>query len=127
MTHDERRIIGFLMSSHATEMEYLPDWFLTLVEGDGGDELSHELITAASLMFVRRERPGIGFGTARRVLASYLSDPTKVEELAAKIQAFRLSCSFERLKRAGLYEEVFIGDPFDPDGEVSVRLTEEDW
>ena len=39
----------------------------------------------------------------------------------------RLSCGFERLKRAGLYEEVYLGDPFDLDGEVFVKLTEEDW
>jgi hypothetical protein len=32
----------------------------------------------------------------------------------------------ERLKRAGLYEDVLLGDPFDLEGEVSVRLSEED-
>jgi len=127
MTHAERRIVEFLISSNATEMTELPDWLLALVEGDGGDELSQELITAAAFLFVRRQRPGIGLGPAQQVLAGYVSDPAKLEELATKIQAFRLSCGFERLKRAGLYEAVSLGDPFDPDGEISVKLTEEDW
>ena len=127
MTQAERRIIAFLMTSNATEMADLPDWFLALVEGDGGPELSPELITAATLMIVQREHPGIAFGTAKRVLGDYADDPVKAKELTAKIHAFRLSCGFERLKRAGLYEDVSIGDPFDPDATVSVTLTEETW
>jgi hypothetical protein len=127
MTHAERRIVEFLLTSNVTELADLPDWFLSLVEGDDGQEPTQEMITAASLMLVRRERPGIKFGPARRVLAAYASDPAKLEELAAKIQAFRLSCGLERLRRAGLYEEVLSGDPFDPDGQVSVNLSEEDW
>ncbi len=127
MTEGERRIIEHLMTSNATEMEDLPDWFLGLMERRDGEEPSRELITAASLLLVRRERPGIRFGAALHILAGYFSDPTRFKELAAKIQAFRLSCSFERLRRAGFYEEVVMGDPFDLDGEVSVRLTESDW
>ncbi len=127
MTEGERRIIEHLMTSNATEIKDLPDWFLGVVERGDGEGPSRELITAASLMLVRREWPGIGFGAAQRILAGYAGDPIRFEELAAKIQAFRLSCSFERLRRAGLYEEVVMGDPFDLDGEVSVRLTESDW
>ena len=44
-----------------------------------------------------------------------------------RITAFRLSCCFERLKRSGRFEEVYIDDPFDPNGEVSVRLNEGEW
>jgi hypothetical protein len=127
MTHDERRIVEFLISSNATEMADLPDWFLGLVEGEGGEGPSQELIMAASLMLIRRERPGIKFGAARRLLADYATDTAKVEELAVKIQAFRLSCGLERLKRAGLIEEVILGNPFDLESQVSVRLNEEDW
>jgi hypothetical protein len=127
MTQSELRIVEFLITSNVTEMTDLPDWFLALVEVEGGEGPSHELITAASLILVQRERPGIKFGTARRLLADLASDPAKLEELGGKIQAFRLSCAFERLRRAGLYEEVFIGDPFDLDGNVSVKLSEEDW
>jgi hypothetical protein len=126
MTEGERRIIEHLMTSNATEMEDLPDWFLGLMERCDGEEPSRELITAASLLLVRRERPGIRFGAALRILAGYFSDPSRFKELASKIQAFQLSCSFERLRRAGFYEEVVMGDPFDLDGEVSVRLTESD-
>jgi hypothetical protein len=126
MTEAERRIVEFLITSNATEMADLPDWFLALLEEEDGDEPSHELITAASLMLVRREQPGIKFGAARRLLAEYADDPAKLGELSGKIRAFRLSCAFERLKRAGLYEDVLLGDPFDLEGEVSVRLSEED-
>ena len=111
MTHAELRIIEFLFTSNATELGDLPDWFLALIENDHEDELSHEFITAASFLFVRRERPGIKVGTAREVLASYAADPTKRDELAERIQVFRLCCRFERLKRAGLYEDVSIADP----------------
>jgi hypothetical protein len=126
MTEAERRIVEFLITSNATEMADLPDWLLSLVERESGEGPSQELITAASLMLVRRERPGIKFGAARRLLSGYAGDPAKLAEFSAKIQAFRLSCAFERLKRAGLYEDVYLGDPFDLEGEVSVRLSDED-
>ena len=48
-----------------------PDWLLALLEGDGQEELSHELITAASLLYARRLRPGIGFDAARALIADY--------------------------------------------------------
>jgi hypothetical protein len=127
MTDAELRIIEFLMTSNATGPADLPDWLLALVGGDEEGEPSHELITAASLMFVRRERPGVSFGTARELLAGYAADPTRLEELSGRITAFRLSCCFERLKRSGRLEEVWIDDPFDPEGRVSVKLTEGEW
>ena len=127
MTDAELRIIEFLMTSDATRPADLPDWLLALLEGDRPEELSHELITAASLMYVRRLHPGIGFGTARALIAEYAADPAKLEDLSARITAFRLSCCFERLKRAGRFEEVLIDDPFDPEGVVSVKLTEAGW
>ena len=40
---------------------------------------------------------------------------------------FRLTCCFERLKRSGRFEVVFIDDPFDTEGAVSVKLTETEW
>ena len=127
MTDAELRIIDFLMTSDATRPADLPDWLLALLEGDGSEELSHELITAASLLYVRRERPGIRFAAARALIAEYAADPAGLEELAGRITAFRLSCCFERLKRVGRFEDVLIDDPFDPDGAVAVRLTEAEW
>lgn len=93
MTHAEQRIVEFLLTSNPTELADLPDWFLALLEQDGGDEPSHELITAATLMLVRREQPGLKFGDARRIIAGFAGDPAKLEDLSAKIQAFRLSCA----------------------------------
>jgi hypothetical protein len=75
MTDAERRIIEFLMTSHATRPADLPDWLLVLLEGDCPEQFSHELITTASLMYVRRQRTGIRFSTARALIAQYLADP----------------------------------------------------
>ena len=127
MTDAELRIIEFLMTSDATRPADLPDWLLALLEDDRPEELSHELITAASLMYVRRQRPGISLDTARDVIAGYAADPAKLEDLSGRIAAFRLSCCFERLKRSGRFEDVLIDDPFDPEGGVSVKLTEAEW
>jgi hypothetical protein len=127
MTDAELQIIEFLMSSDATRPAELPDWLLALLEDDRQEEPSHELITAASLMYVRRQRPGISFDTARALIAEYAADPAKLEDLSGRIAAFRLSCCFERLKRSGRFEDVLIDDPFDPEGAVSVKLTEAQW
>jgi hypothetical protein len=127
MTDAELRIIAFLEASDATGPAELPDWLLALLEGDAHEEPSHELITAATLLYLRRVRPGIGFEAARDLLAGYAADPARLEELSGRIAAFRLSCCFERLRRAGRFEEVTIDDPFDPEGVVSVTLTEQEW
>jgi hypothetical protein len=115
------------MTSDAIRPADLPDWLLALFEADRHEELSHELITAATLMYVRRLHPGISFGAARALIARYAADPARLEDLSARITAFRLSCCFERLKRAGRFEDVLIDDPFDPDGIVSVKLSEAEW
>ena len=127
MTDAELRIIEFLMTSDATRPADLPDWLLDLLEGECQDELSHELITTASLMYARHLHPGISFATARALIAEYVADPVRLEELSGRIMAFRLACCFERLKRAGRFEDVLIDDPFDPDGAVAVKLTEAEW
>jgi hypothetical protein len=127
MTDAELRIVEFLMTSDATRPADLPDWLLALLEDDRQEEPSHELITTASLMYARRLHPGISFDTARALIAEYAADPVRLEELSGRIAAFRLSCCFERLKRAGRFEDVLIDDPFDPEGVVSVKLTEAEW
>jgi hypothetical protein len=127
MTDAELRIIEFLMTSHATRPADLPDWLLALLEADAEGEPSHELITTASLMYIRRLHPGIRFAAARALIAEYAANPVRLEDLSGRITAFRLSCCFERLKRSGRFEDVFIDDPFDPDSAVSVKLTEAEW
>jgi hypothetical protein len=127
MTDAERQIIAFLAASDATRPADLPDWLLDLLEGDQPDELSHELITTASLLYARRLRPGISLDSAWALIAEYAADPARLEDLSGRITAFRLACCFERLKRCGRIEDVLIDDPFDLDGIVSVRLTEAEW
>jgi hypothetical protein len=127
MTDAELRIIAFLMTSDATRPADLPDWLLALLEGESHEEPSHELITTATLMYVRRLHPEISFDAARPLIAEYAADPARLEELSGRIAAFRLSCCFERLKRAGRFEDVFIDDPFDPEGAVAVKLAEAQW
>jgi hypothetical protein len=127
MTDDELRIIAFLEATGATRPADLPDWMLALLEGDHPEEMSPELITAASLIYARRLHPGIGLDDARARMAQYADDPSQLADLSERIAAFRLACVFERLKRAGRLEDVFIDDPFDPESEVSVQLTEARW
>lgn len=127
MTNAELQIIEFLFTSHASRPADLPDWMLALLEGDDSEELSHELITAASLLYLRRRHPGISFDSARALITQCADDPARLKELAGRIMAFRLACCFERLKRAGRFEELFIDDPFDLEGTVSVTLTEAEW
>jgi hypothetical protein len=127
MTDAELRIIEFLISSDATRPADLPDWLLARLDGDRQDEPSYELITAASLMYIRRLHPGISFDAAQALIAEYAADPARLEDLSGRITAFRLSCCFERLKRAGRFEDVLIDDPFDPEGTVSVKLTVAEW
>src|SRR4051794_7976786 len=127
MTDGELRIIAFLMTSDATRPADLPDWLLALLEGGRQEELSHELIITASLMYVRRLHPGISFDAARAMLAEYAADSAGLADLSGRITAFRLYCCFERLKRAGRFEDIFIDDPFDPEGTVAVKLTETQW
>jgi hypothetical protein len=78
-------------------------------------------------IYIRRLHPGISFDAARALLAEYAADPAGLTDLSSRITAFRLSCCFERLKRAGRFEEVLIDDPFDPESAVSVKLTEAEW
>src|SRR4051812_13315934 len=127
MTDAELRIIDFLRTSDASRPADLRDWMLALLEGDRPEEMSHELITAASLLYARRLRPGVGLDDARALIAAYAADPARLDDLCGRITAFRLACCFERLKRAGRFEEVRIDDPFDPEGAVSVTLTEAEW
>ncbi len=127
MTDAERRIVAFLTTSDATEPADLPDWLLALLEGDGQDELSHELIITAALLYARRLHPGISVDAAHALMADYAADPARLDELCERMMAFRLSCCLERLKRAGWLEDVLIDDPFDPQGVVSVTLTEARW
>jgi hypothetical protein len=127
MTDDEFRIIAFLEASAATRPADLPDWMLALLEGDRPAEMSPELITAASLIYIRRLHPGISLDAARALMAEYAADPARLADLSDRIAAFRMACAFERLKRAGRLEDVFIDDPFDPGAEVSVKLTEARW
>jgi hypothetical protein len=127
MTDAELRIVAFLEASAAARPAEFPDWMLALLEGDRPEEMGPELITAASLLYARRLHPGIGLDAAFALMAGYADDPARLAEISDRFAAFRLACAFERLKRAGRLEDVYIDDPFDPDGEVSVKLTEARW
>jgi hypothetical protein len=78
MTEDELRIIAFLEASAAARPAEFPDWMLALLEGDRPEEMTHELITAASLIYARRLRPGIGLDAARAFMAEYAADPARL-------------------------------------------------
>ncbi|HMB03368.1 MAG TPA: hypothetical protein VKP69_06460 [Isosphaeraceae bacterium] len=129
MTKNEQTIIEFLFSNDVVELADLPDWLLGLMGCEWGEEEQPppKFITGALCLLVRREYPGVTLGKAQRLMADSLTNPAKVEELTERLTCFRLACSLERLRRAGRYEEVFGGDPFDPNAEVAVKLTNEDF
>src|SRR5262249_28894487 len=81
----------------------LPDWRLALLEGDRQQEPGHELIIAASLIHVRRGRPGIRFDTARARIAESAAEPARLEDLSGRIEASRPSRGFERPGRSGRF------------------------
>ena len=91
MTDAELRIIAFLMTSQAARPADLPDWMLARLEGDRPEEMTHELITAASLLYARRLWPGLGFHAARARIAQYAADPARLDDLSGRITAFRLA------------------------------------
>jgi hypothetical protein len=82
MTDDELRIIAFLEASVATRPTEFPDWMLALLEGDRAEEMSPELITAASLIYARRLHPGISPDAARALMAEYADDPARLADLS---------------------------------------------
>ena len=104
MTDAELRIIEFLMTSDATRPADLPDWLLALLEGDSQQELSHELITAASFMYLRRLHPGISFDTARTLLTQYAADQARLEDLTGRV--IRLEAQLELLTGAALVKRL---------------------
>jgi hypothetical protein len=124
MTDAELRILASLATSDAARPADLPDWRLRLLEGDRPEQMTHALITTASLLYARRIWPGIEPHDALARIADYAADPARLDDLAGRFAAFRLACCFERLTRAGRFEDVVIDDPFDPDGAVSVKRTE---
>ncbi len=75
MGEAKSRIVEFLMTSGATRPADLPNWLLALLEGDRPDELSHELINTDSLMYDRRQQPGISFDTTQALIAEYEDNP----------------------------------------------------
>jgi hypothetical protein len=48
---------------------------LAFLEGDRPEELTHEPITAASLISVRRPHPGVRLDVARAPITGYSADP----------------------------------------------------
>jgi hypothetical protein len=75
ITDAELQIIQFFLTSNATRPADLSDWFLGPIEGDHPEDLSNELITAASLLYLRRRHPGISFDSARALITQYADDP----------------------------------------------------
>ena len=96
-----------------------------LLEGERPEEPGRELIDHRLAPGGPPPAAGDPLRTsARALIARYAADPAELEDLSARITAFRLSCCLERLKRAGRLEDVLIDGPFDPEGTVAVKLTE---
>jgi hypothetical protein len=125
LTATERRIIEFLFTAPPTEVRDFPDWLLERLGCDGEGNPSAELLTTGTLLLVRREHPALKAMDARRLASTYL-EPDRIERTLARLLAFSLACSFERLRRAGLIADVEMNDIFDLNGNVLVKLHDDD-
>jgi hypothetical protein len=101
-------------AAHVANLSTFPDWFLAAF---APDDLTPSAVFAAYLLRARRAEPDVppaeAFDRFRR------ESPEALGELA---RAFALSCSLERLKRAGLLEGYTTTDPFSLDGVNSCTL-----
>jgi hypothetical protein len=109
-THDLDRLLAYAATVAEDDIDDLgayPDWFLAAVEARSADELPPQVVFAAYLLCARRDDPRLSMPAAfDRV------DQEPAERLWGIATAFTLSCSLERLKRAGLLERYAIDDPF---------------
>ena len=125
MTPNELRAIEFLFTANPTGPRDLPDWLLHLIETGDEGSLSPELVTVGVLMFIRREHPGIKAIAARRMISTFMQ-PDHIDATMERLLAFKMACSFERLRRCGLIADFQIKDIFDLEEDVLVKITEED-
>ena len=101
-------------AADAANLSTFPDWFLAAF---APEDLAPPAVFAAYLLRARRQEPDLppdeAFARFRR---------ESLEALGELARAFALSCSLERLKRAGLLEGYTIADPFSLDGVNSCTL-----
>jgi hypothetical protein len=109
-THDLDRLVAYAATAtdyDVADLGTFPDWFLAAFDARGADDLRDDprLTLSAALQRVQHESG---------------------ERLWNIATAFALSCSFERLKRAGLLESYTIDNPFSLHGVNSCTFSEED-
>jgi hypothetical protein len=124
MKSNHKSIIDFIFHSYKTTdevLKQLPNWLLNLVDETEEGKVTPETLTTVGLLYIRHQDPRASYEEALKLLQD--SDAQKLLDIA---RYFTIACSFERLKRAGVYKDVHILDVFDPDTPVSVELWEKD-
>lgn len=103
-------LVSYALDAAAADVADLatfPDWFLAAFNPD---DLAPQALFAAYLLRARRREPSLHPAEA---LERFRQEaPEALGQLAT---AFALSCSLERLKRAGLLESYTAADPFSLD------------
>lgn len=122
--HDLDRLVTYVATAtdyDVTDLSTFPDWFLDAFKAHGAHELPPQAVAAAYLLYARRDEPSLPVPQA---LDRMHEEPAqKLWQIAT---AFTLSCSLERLKRAGLLESYTIDNPFTLQSVGSFTLPEED-
>jgi len=114
-------LIQYALSCPAGDVAALgtfPDWFLAAF--DANDPIP-EAVFAAFILRTRRHKPVLHPSEAFSRF-----DREAEESLAELATAFAVSCSLERLKRAGLLADYTIADPFSMNGTNSCTFPEAD-
>ena len=122
-THDLDRLVAYAATAtdyDVADLGTFPDWFLAAFDARGADDLPPQAVFTAYLP-----------APAATIHVSPCPRPGDVQHESGErlwniATAFALSCSFERLKRAGLLESYTIDDPFSLHGVGTCTFSEED-
>jgi hypothetical protein len=123
-THDLDRLVAYAATStdyDVADLGTFPDWFLAAFDARGADDLPPQAVFTAYLLCARRDDPRL---TPSAAFDRVQHEPG--ERLWSIATAFALSCSMERLKRAGLLESYTLDDPFSLHGVDTCTFSEQD-
>jgi hypothetical protein len=123
-TPDLDRLVAYVATAtdyDTADLGTFPDWFLAAFDARPADDLPPQAVFAAYFLCARRDDPHLSVPAALDRV-----DQEPAERLWEIATAFTLSCSFERLKRAGLLDRYTVDDPFSLDGGGACSFPEED-
>jgi hypothetical protein len=121
---DLDRLVAYAAHCPAADVDdlaTLPDWFLHPMGSSDPKDPAPQAVFAAYFLASRRDDPDLSPPAAFERLHD---EPT--ERLCKIATAFALSCTLERLKRAGLLESYTVEDPYSLHGSDTCTFSEKD-